>query len=220
LIVVFTIRLSARPFTFKNIVISGNNYLEEDVIKDSIYIKEDENLVKISFEQLESRIKRIAWVNRVSLRKQFPHTLMVQIEEAVPKALLRFKKRLFLISSDGRILEELKQKATSFLPVMVGIDPKKDKGGVLEALMLIDALDQRNVLSGKESIEITLKSFGLMVNMDGQSVKIGYGEYGEKLDRWKELEAEIRKQDIMIDYVDLRFKDKVIVKPMKKERKG
>jgi cell division protein FtsQ len=198
----------------------GNNYIEESVIKDSVFIQEGENLFKLSFPELESRIRHLAWVKKVSLRKQFPHTLVIYVEETAPKALLRFNKRLFLVASDGKLLEEIQEKSTSFLPVIVGINPVKDKGGILEALKLIDALDRKSILSGKESIEITLKPFGLMVNMDGEAVKVGYGKYNEKIDRWKNLEAEIRRRNIMIDYVDLRFMDKVIVKPLKKSKRG
>ena len=214
------VKLSVRPFTFNNIVVSGNNHLEEEEIKNAVYMREGENLFKLSFDELESRIKRIRWIEKMSIRKQFPHTVMINIEEAVPTALLRFDRRLFLIASNGKVLEEMGEQSTSFLPVIVGMDPEKDTGGILEALKLIDALDEKNVLSGKESINIMSKPFGLLVNMDGESVKIGYGNYREKLERWKELESEIRKKNIAVDYVDLRFKNKVIVKPLKKDKRG
>jgi cell division protein FtsQ len=214
------VKLSVRPFTFNNIVVSGNNHLEEEDIKNAVYMREGENLFKLSFDELESRIKRIRWIEKMSIRKQFPHTVMINIEEAVPKALLRFDRRLFLLASNGKVLEEMGEQSTSFLPVVVGIDPEKDTGGILEALKLIDALDEKNVLSGKESINIMSKPFGLLVNMDGESVKIGHGNYREKLERWKELESEIRKKNIAVDYVDLRFKDKVIVKPLKRDQRG
>jgi cell division protein FtsQ len=214
------VKLSLRPFTFNNIVVSGNNHLEEEDIKNAVYMREGENLFKLSFDELESRIKRIRWIEKMSIRKQFPHTVMINIEEAVPKALLRFDRRLFLLASNGKVLEEMGEQSTSFLPVVVGIDPEKDTGGILEALKLIDALDEKNVLSGKESINIMSKPFGLLVNMDGESVKIGHGNYREKLERWKELESEIRKKNIAVDYVDLRFKDKVIVKPLKRDQRG
>jgi hypothetical protein len=61
-----------------------------------------------------------------------------------------------------------------------------------------------------------LKPYGLVVNMDGEYVKVGYGRYAEKFGRWKALESEIRKKNIAIDYVDLRFENEVIVKPLKK----
>jgi cell division septal protein FtsQ len=42
---------------------------------------------------------------------------------------------------------------------------------------------------------------------------VGYGNYSKKFDRWIELEPELRKKEMSILYVDLRFKDSVIVKP-------
>jgi cell division protein FtsQ len=214
-IVVLVTKMSERTFLIKNILISGNYHLEEEEIKSVLNIRSGENLSRLSFDELETRLKRLPWIKKVSLRKQFPSILMINIEEAVPKALLSFGRHLFLIDSGGNILEEIIGKGTSFLPVITGINPEKDRGSVLEALKLIDALSEKNILSGKESVEIMLSSHGLVMNVDGESIKVGYGEYREKLERWKELEPEIRKKNINIDYVDLRFKDKVIVKPLK-----
>jgi cell division protein FtsQ len=217
LAIMLFIKLSVHSFRIKNILVSGNYHLDDIEIKNTV--GDGEDLLRLSFDELESRIKEIAWVKGVSIRKQFPHTLMVHIEEADPRALLKFDGHMYLISSEGKILEELKEISASFLPVINGINPYKDRGGVLEALKLIDALDEKNILSTKDSIEITLKPFGLLMKMDGEPVKVGYGRYSEKLQRWKEIEPEIRRRNIIIDYVDLRFKDKVIVRPLKKGKK-
>ncbi len=125
---------------------------------------------------------------------------------------------MFLVDSGGNILEEIEDKGTPFLPVIVGIHPEKDRGGILEALKLIDALAEKGILSRKESIEIMLKAYGLVMKVDGEYVKVGYGVYAKKLGRWKDLEAEIRKKNIAIEYVDLRFENEVIVKPLKNKR--
>jgi len=214
-VVVLGVKMSERTFLIKEILISGNYHLEEEEVKSVLDIRNGENLFRLSFDELETRLKRLPWIKRMSLRKQFPCTLMINIEEAVPKALLNLNRQLFLIDSDGNILEGIVGEGTPFLPVVIGISPEKDKGGILEALKLIDVLSEKNILSGKESIEIMLNSYGLVMNMDGESIRVGYGGYREKLERWKELEPEIRKKNINIDYVDLRFKDRVIVKPLK-----
>ena len=87
-------------------------------------------------------------------------------------------------------------------------------------MKLITALSEKNVLSSRESIEIGTGSYGLFISMDGEFIKVGYGDYSEKFERWLEIEPEIRKRGVPIKYIDLRFKDSVIVKPMEKTRKG
>ena len=151
----------------------------------------------------------------MALRKQFPGTIVIKVEEAVPEALLSLKKRLYIIDEDGRILERIKGETTLFLPVIKDIDPENRKG-ITEALKLVNALSEKDGFIDRGDIEIGLESYGLTVSIDGEFIKVGYGKYAEKFERWIELEPEIRKRGVPVKYVDLRFKDSVIVKPMKK----
>ncbi|MEF9425638.1 MAG: FtsQ-type POTRA domain-containing protein [Candidatus Mariimomonas ferrooxydans] len=209
-------KLLVRAFPVKNILVSGNYHLEESEIKDTVNIRDGSSLVELSLDELKARLERNSWIKKVSLRKRFPDTIMVNVEEAVPKALLSIDKKIFLIDTGGNVLEEIEDESTSFLPVIVGINPKKDRGGILEAMKLINALDENDILSRKESIEIMLKPYGLVMNLDGEYIKVGYGRYAKKLGRWKALETEVKKKDITIAYVDLRFENEVIVKPLRK----
>ena len=54
----------------------------------------------------------------------------------------------------------------------------------------------------------------ISMQVDGMLVKVGHGEYEEKLQRLLELEDEIMRRGIPVDYIDLRFANKVIVKPI------
>lgn len=211
-------RVLAHAFPVKNILVSGNYHLDEDEIKRAVNIN-DRSLLSLSLDDLKASIEKKAWIKNVVLRKQFPDTIMVNVVEAEPKALLRNEGHLFLIDAGGNVLEEIEDSGTRFLPVLRGINPDKDIGGILEALKLIDALSEKNILSGKESVEILLKTYGLVLTMDGEYIKVGYGEYAKKLERWIDLEAEIKKKNITIDYVDLRFDNEVIVKPLKQKKK-
>ena len=89
-----------------------------------------------------------------------------------------------------------------------------------EALKLVDSLHKKNVFADSDYIEIGVESYGLTMHVDGDFIKVGYGNYSDKFERWKELEPEIRRRGVPIKYVDLRFKDSVIVKPEKKRKKG
>lgn len=214
---ILSVKLSASLFTIKRVLISGNYYLTEDEVREALVVK-GESLIKLSFDELERRAGNVPWIRKASFRREFPNTLLMKVEEAIPKALLRINSHLFIIASDGRILEEIQDKDTYFLPVIVEVDPKRDRGGIMEALKLIDALTEENILPNKGAIEIMLTSYGIDMNVDSEFVKIGYGGYKEKISKWKELEPEIRKKNIDIEYVDLRFKNKVIIKTLKQTK--
>ncbi|UCF86538.1 MAG: FtsQ-type POTRA domain-containing protein [Nitrospiraceae bacterium] len=212
-------RVLSRSFPVKKIFVSGHYHLEEGEVKSAAKNSYGRNLFRLSLSDLETKLKKKTWIKRVTLRKQFPDTLMISVEEAVPKALLSLKERFYLIDTEGYVLEEIEDRATPFLPVIIGIDPEEDRGGMIEAMKFIDGLDENGYLSQKESIEISLKPYGLVANMDGEYVKVGFGKYSDKLGRWKDLEREIKKQNIPVEYVDLRYENEVIVKPFKKQKK-
>ncbi len=217
-IAVLGVKWSSQKFNIKEIVIAGNYHLDEADVVSSAGINMGAPLFKVEFNDLDQRLRENAWIKRVGLRKQYPGTLIINIEEAVPKALLSRKDRLYLIDSEGEILERIEGETTPFLPVIKGINPENKKG-MTEALKLVEALTANNSLANRESIEIGLEAYGLTMNIDGEFIKVGYGNYSKKFARWIELEPEIRKKGVAIRYVDLRFKDSVIVKPLK-ETKG
>ncbi len=206
-----------RQFHIKEILVTGNYHLDEKDIISSADIKQGAPLMKVRFDEVGQKLRENAWIKKVSLRKQFPGTLLIDIEEAVPKALLNLRKRMYLLDSKGEILERIEGETTPFLPVVKGINPKNKKG-ISEALKLVHALHEKNNLANRESIVIGLESYGLTMNIDGEFIKVGYGNYSKKFDRWIELEPEIRKKEMSIQYVDLRFKDSVIIKPREPKR--
>ncbi len=202
-------------FRISDIQISGNYHLEiKDVITSS-KLEKGEPLLKISLSDIEDRLEQNAWIKKASIKKQLPGTLLIKIKEAEPMALLSLKKRLYLMDSEGELLERLKGDGVPFLPVIKNINPKKKKD-MSEALKLVIALNDKSIIADRESIEIGVESYGLKVKMDGELIKVGYGDYSAKFDRWMALEPEIRKKGLPIKYVDLRFKDSVIVKPLNK----
>ena len=215
---VLGVKFLNRQFSIKEIIVSGNYHLDRDDIVKSINIRKGDQLLNVQFKDIDETLRQNPWIKNVSLKKQLPGTLLIDIKEAVPKALLRIKKKLYLIGRDGGILERINGDSMLFLPVINEISQKNRKG-ISEALKLVDVLMKRNVFADRESVEIGLASYGLNMSIDGELIKVGYGKYSEKYDRWIELEPEIRKKNVPIKYVDIRFKDAVIVKPLKRAKK-
>jgi cell division protein FtsQ len=198
----------------KNVSLTGNKHLTDEEIKTLAGIHINEDLFTVSNKKICERLLKSPWIKSVNVRKEFPETLSLSIEEAVPFALLDMNSRLFLVDEKGELLEELKDDSIPFLPVITG-DPFKEREGFLEALKLVKIMNNNDFASERDHIEIIIKKpHELTATIDGNIVKMGSGEYEEKLVRFIELESYIKKMGVHVDYIDLRFANKAILKPI------
>jgi hypothetical protein len=94
-------------------------------------------------------------------------------------------------------------------------DPFKEKQGFSAALNLVGLMNHKGFLSEGDNIWIVAHNAEeLSVTIDDLVVKIGAGGYEKKLDRLARLEKEIKKMGASLDYIDLRFSNRAIVKPV------
>ena len=201
-------------FPVKHIRFIGNRHLTDDELKALVDVHMNENLVLISSSKVSQQMLRSPWVRTVSLRREFPDALSMTIREAEPFALLDMHDHLYLIAENGKILEELKDGSIPFLPIIAG-DPYKEKAGFSEALKLVKLMNGQGLSSDRDHIEIiAYKPEELSVSIDSTHFKIGVGSYEEKLERLIQIEEDIKEMGLLVDYIDLRFEKKAIVKPV------
>ncbi len=202
-------------FPIKRTIFTGNKHLTIDELRALAGIHGKESLIALSGKSVSQRLLKSPWIRSASVSKVFPDTLSIVISEVVPFALLDVNGHIFLTDDKGNLLEELKDNTIPFLPIITG-DPFKEKEGFSEALTLAKTMIDMGFSSERDQIEIVLsKPQELTSVIDGTVVKIGVGEYREKLERLLELQEEIQRRKIPVDYIDLRFANRVVVKPIK-----
>jgi cell division protein FtsQ len=201
-------------FPIRQISFIGNRHITDDELRQLSGVHLNDSLLMISGSRLSGRLLKSPWIRSVSLRKEYPGTLSIAIKEAEPFALLDMNNRLFLLDGRGNLLEELRGDSVPFLPVITG-DPYNEKEGLSEGLKLARLLNEKGFSSETDRLEIVAhKPTELSVKIDGILVKVGAGEYEEKIERLIKLEKDIKGMGVPIDYIDLRFERKAIVKPM------
>ena len=207
-------------FPAHNIFFNGNRHLTDDELRELAGIGPQEGLLNISNEKVLAQLRRSPWIRTVSMRKEFPGTVSFEVEESTPFALLDRGGHLFLIDDRGSVLEELVDHSVPFLPIITG-DPAGEEDGFREAIKLARLLSETGFTSERDYIEIAAREPNeIMVTIDGMMIKIGAGDYEMKLERFLELEEDIKKLGTPIDYIDLRFEQKAVVKPISRiERK-
>lgn len=206
----------SRYFAIREIILYGNNQLSDRDLMRIMGIQKSGNIFAVSSEELFTRLMGSPWIQDARLRKEFPGRLMVRVEESVPSALLRDDTGLSLIDRRGRVLEKLKGEAVPFLPIIM--DPTSERAGAFnDALVLAAVVKDEGIAAETGTVEIGNFSQGaenITVTIRGLKARVGKGRYREKLARLFELEDEIKRRDINVDYVDLRFDDRVVVKPV------
>ncbi len=201
-------------FRLKTVEISGNEHLTDDELKTMSGLRADESFLAISNRKIYEKLKQSPWIQAASVRKEYPSKLLITIRETEPFALLDMKGKMFIVDDRGRMLEELKDNSVPFLPVIMS-DPYNEKEAFREAVDLAMVIKKMGVLHKKQRIEIIAHQPNeVAANLDGVYVKIGSGEHEDKLTRFTEIEEEVRKRQIPVDFIDLRFAKKAIVKPV------
>lgn len=207
-------RMVNTAFRVREVVITGNEHLADEEVKSMAGIGRNANLLKVSSRGISSKMMESPWIRAAAVRKEFPGTLLINIRESEPFALLDVKGKLFIVDDRGTMLENLKDIAVPFLPV-ISSNPYREREAFREAIEFAKAIKKTGLLSRKDHIEIiSHKPQEMSVNLDGIVVKVGEGEYEDKLARLMNIEEEIKSRNISVDYIDLRFANRVLVSPV------
>lgn len=208
----------------KKVVFIGNRHLSEDELRNLMGITQPNGITSkgiskgkgVNLKSIKTNLMKSPWIKDVCIRREIPDVLKIRVYEAEPLAILEMQGRPFLIDEHGRLLEELRGEAIPFLPVILS-DPFKNKESFMEAINLALVLRKRNIAKERNRVEIIANRDreSLSAVIDGVVIKVGYGNYDEKFDRLFKLEDMIREKAMAVEYIDLRFSNKAIVKPVK-----
>jgi len=90
------------------------------------------NLMRLNLRSISERIAELPWVARVTLDRDLPHRLVIQVEEQKPVALGQFKDSGFwLINNLGVAFKKAEGEEGRGLVVFNGLDPEDLKDAVV-----------------------------------------------------------------------------------------
>lgn len=201
--------------TVKDIVFIGNHHLKNEELKSLIRVRTGDELFARSGRELYGNLKRSPWIKEVAVRKELSGRVLVKVTERVPVAILSLAGAPYLIDNDGRILEQLREGALLLLPVIKDIDPSVNRATYAEAVRFMGVLRARNVVAYDGDIVITgARPEDLTLTVENVAVKVGMGDFEKKLERLEFVKDEIQRRNMQVDSIDLRFANKIVVKPV------
>ncbi|MEW6380428.1 MAG: cell division protein FtsQ/DivIB [bacterium] len=182
-------------------------------------------IFKVNLPDLYQQIRSDGWIRNLSIRRVMPSTLEIQIEERVPFGILH-ADQLFLVDREGVLITAIgNKKAWKSLPLIRGLDLKgagagckPDSPGLESALNALALMQEMRAPWLAKFREISVKSpENLILSSQGKGceIRLGSSNLRENLQYLKSAWSTIQASVSGIQYIDLRYKNQLIIKPHK-----
>jgi cell division protein FtsQ len=222
--------LSLPQFRVQHITIKGAEKLSAGEVEALVEGLRGDHILTADLEGYRARLMQSPWVATASLRRVLPSTIEVAVTERRPIGLARAQGRLFLIDASGTIIEEHgAQHAQYDLPIIDGLqgDPRAsefmiDPPRALLAARLIEATSADARVGPRVSQIDVADAHDAVVLLDGDRalLHVGDRQFVERLRSYLTLAETLRERLDEIDYVDLRFDERIYVRPRKTPATG
>lgn len=209
---------STHLFTLEDVKISGLNYLEEDEIRKPVQTEIDKQLYDIQVDKIAKEILKNKYIRAVSVSRNIPSTLFIDIEERTP-VLFLLDKNLYIVDDTGIILKKLATMPTQGLPVVTGITVNEllqDREPLYQALEIMNIIKEVDKTLFAYVSEVNLQKDRwpiLFLVQGGAKVVLGDSQYYERIYLWSELfrQAQIINKLDQIKKIDFTFSDRVVI---------
>jgi cell division septal protein FtsQ len=215
--------VSAAPLRVGRIAVSGNVRLSSGEVEALAHGLYGKSILRADLEACRRRLLESPWVADVALRRVLPSTIEVHVSERHPIGISRLGDQLYLIDGTGTVIDEFGPRYQEFdLPIIDGLvrGPRKGKATIDEgraelAARAIDSIATRRDIARRVSqVDVSnLHDVVVLLDEDPASLHLGEERFVQRLQSYLEVASALRDRVPDIDYVDLRFDERVYVKP-------
>lgn len=215
--------LAAEALQVTRITVSGNVRLSKGEVAALMDGLRGRSMVAVDLESWRRKLLSSPWVGDAVMRRVLPGTIAVAISERQPMGIGRLGNALYLVDRHGTIIDEFGPNYAELdLPIIDGLaGPPREGGPLIDesraalAARLLDSLQARPELARRVSqVDVSDPRDGVVILRDDTAlVRLGDDQFVERLQSYLDLAEALRERVQDIDYVDLRFDDRVYVRP-------
>lgn len=208
-----------RMLEINRIVVQGNERLSTGEVLSLLGGLRGQSLLWTDLDSWRHQLLASPWVRDAALRRSLPSTVEVLIGERRPLAIARKDAELFLIDEGGFVIDEYgPQYADLDLPIVDGLSGTPEGGDETRLQLLsrvLTAVRSRPAVARRLSQVDVSDSHNAAVILNGDTaiVYLGEEQFLPRLQSYLELMSALRERVSEIDYVDLRFDDRIYVRP-------
>ena len=216
----------ARILQVDRIDVAGNDRLSKGEVLAVLNGLRGENIVWADLDAWRRRLLASPWVRDAALRRSLPSTVQVVVFERRPIAIGRINGDMYLVDERGVIIDQYGPRYANFdLPIVDGLAASPNDGGSMTdesraelAARLIASLSAKPAIAKRLSqIDVSdVHNASIILSGDPAIIQLGEDQFLQRLESYLGLADALRERVADIDYVDLRFDDRIYVRPAAK----
>lgn len=220
-----TLISAAQALQVSHIQVRGHHRLSTGEVLAVVDGLRGQNILAIQIAEWQQKLLASPWVESATIRRVLPATLEITVQERVPMGIGRLGTALYLIDAKGVIVDEYGPAYADIdLPIIDGLAASPSEGGALIdaartefAGRVITSLASRPELAKQVSqIDVSdLHDAVVILDDDTALLRLGDEEFVARLQQYVDLQPALRERLASIDYVDLRFDERLYVRPVK-----
>jgi cell division protein FtsQ len=223
----------AQVLQVDRIAVRGNARLSKGEVLAVLNGLRGENIVSTDLERWRRRLMASPWVRDAALRRSLPSTIDVMVWEREPIGVGRIGGEIYLVDERGVIIDQYgPQYADLDLPIIDGLGAAPHDAPTLTdearaelASRVIAAVKSKPKLSSRLSqVDVSdVHNAAVILTGDPTVLQLGEDQFAQRLQGYIDLAPALHERVADIDYVDLRFGDRIYVRPTvaeKKKKKG
>jgi cell division protein FtsQ len=220
---------TVRVLEINRIIVRGNERLSSAEVIGPIDGLRGENIVATDLQAWRDRLLAWPWVEDATLRRRLPSTIEVVVSERRPLGIARLGDDLYLVDAHAVVIGEYGARHADLdLPILDGLLTRRESAVVADAdrvrvaAHVISAISaRRELLQRLSQIDLAdAHNVAVILRDDPAILYLGEDRFLERLESYVGLAATLRERVPEIDYVDLRFEDRIYVGPTSGQRQA
>ncbi|MGB7217202.1 MAG: FtsQ-type POTRA domain-containing protein [Vicinamibacterales bacterium] len=219
----------AHVLQVNRIVVRGNERLSQGEILALLNGLRGQNLVWADLGAWRARLLASPWVRDAALRRSLPSTVEVIVLERQPIGIGRIQNEMYVIDDRGVIIDQYGPPYADLdLPIIDGLAASSGQGRSLAdgaraelAARVIAALKVRPEI-GRRLSQIDVSDLGnaaVILSGDSAVIELGDDQFLSRLQTYLELAPALHERVPEVDSVDVRFDNRIYVRPAMKSGK-
>jgi cell division protein FtsQ len=188
--------LDNRYFSVHEIQVRGGDKVSGNEIVTIAGLHQGMSIWKVDLPAIEKKVGKHPWVRRVLVRREFPHRIIIDVEERVPRAIVALRK-LYYVDTDGVVFKEVDPNENVKYPLLTGLRAEEVSGSnpamrkrIQDAIRLGDLMAQH----------------------------MGWGNWDDKLERMDRLMSLWKGNEERLGSLDMSFRDQIVARLRRVQR--